>query len=282
MTETFQPLLGRQIWLTRPQDQSLLLQDVLRQAGAQVFSFPLLHIENLEPHGLTLSRLKNLDQYDLVFYVSSNAARAGMAAINNWWPQYPSHILNFAVGPATAAVVESHGLVVHYPQDRMDSEAMLALPQLHDIAGMKALIVRGVGGREILAEGLLARGAKVDYAELYERKAPQYTRTYMKNCLQQHQPDAIVISSGEAMDNLKALFSPWYAQWIRLPLYVASQRLADHAQLAGFDTVVVMGGATDAAIIKGLLSAFKNEGKGASEAANEKANEKPNEALKGM
>jgi len=256
MTDPRFSLHSRCIWLTRPAEQSVGLQESLRSFGARTFSFPLLHIEKIEPQGLTLSRLQNLDQYDLVFYVSSNAARIGMDSISVWWPQYPSHILNFAVGPTTAAVVEAHGLVVYYPLERMDSEAMLALPQLQQIAGKRALIVRGVGGREILSEGLLARGANVDYAELYQRLAPHYTRSYMKNCLQVHEPDAIVVSSGEAMDNFKTLFAGWYDGWQTLPLHVVSPRLQEHAGAAGFANVVVMAGATDAAIIKGLLIAF--------------------------
>jgi uroporphyrinogen-III synthase len=256
MSEPRFSLHSRCIWLTRPAEQSAELQESLRSLGASTFSFPLLHIEQIEPQGLTLSRLQNLDQYDLVFYVSSNAARIGMEFINGWWPQYPAHILNFAVGPTTAAVLEAHGLVVYYPQERMDSEAMLALPQLQEISGKKALIVRGIGGREILSEGLLARGAHVDYAELYQRLAPHYTRSYMKNCLQVHAPDAIVVSSGEAMDNLKALFADWHEGWQSLPLHVVSERLYEHAQAAGFTHVVLMAGATDAAIIKGLLNAF--------------------------
>jgi len=261
------PLQGRQIWLTRPHEQSAGLQKTLQELGARSFNLPLLLIVPVEPQGITKTRLQNLDQYDLVFYVSSNAAKAGMDLISSWWPQYPAHILNFAVGSSTAGVLGSHGLAVDYPRERMDSEAMLALPGLQEIAGKKALIVRGIGGREILAEGLLARGARVDYAELYERKLPQYTKTYLKNCLQEHPPEAIVISSGEAMDNLKALFSSWYSEWAQLPLHVASSRLQEHACAAGFENVVVMVGANDAAIIKGLLFAFAGSQSAGSQSA---------------
>lgn len=245
-------LHNKLVWLTRPLGQNAVLQSALENLGARVFCLPLLEIIPLLPTGANRTRLQNLDQYDLVFYVSSNAANAGMAAINNWWPQYPAHILNFAVGPGTAAVIEQHGLLVHYPTQRMDSEAMLALPQLQSIAGKKALIVRGVGGREILSAGLLERGASVDYAELYERKAPHYALDYLQECVHQHSPDALVVSSSEAMDNLKTLFSNWYEPWPTLPLYVASQRLADHARAAGFQNMQVMAGATDATIIEGL------------------------------
>jgi len=252
-------LLNKLLWLTRPLEQNASLETGLQQLGASTFCFPLLEISQLLPAGETLTRLQNLDRYDLVFYVSSNAANAGVNAIANWWPQYPSHLLNFAVGPATASVLEQYGLAVHYPLERMDSEAMLALPQLQDIAGKKALIVRGVGGREIMSEGLQARGASVDYAELYERKLPSYSAQYMKECLQRFPPHAIVISSSEAMDNLKTLFSGQHLPWQQLPLYVASERLAAHANTLGFAQVVTMAGATDEALIKGLCKAMDRQ-----------------------
>ena len=249
------PLAGRTIWLTRPAAQVSGLQQQLEQLGAAVFCLPLLVIEPLTPTGLNKQRLLDLDRYDLVFFVSSNAASIGLDAINNYWPQYPAHIRNFAVGPGTAAVLQDYGLDVAWPAERMSSEAMLALPQLKDISGKKALIVRGVGGREILAEGLLARGASVDYVELYERKQPVYTADYLWRQYQQQTPAAVVVSSAEALDNLQQFFM-LLALWPQLPLFVSSDRLAEHARKLGNSNVVVMAGASDAAIIAGLLDFF--------------------------
>lgn len=254
MSNRSRPLQDLCIWLTRPQFQSAELETALRQLGARTLCFPLLEITPLEPQGDTRRHLLDLDQYDLIFYVSSNAARIGLQYISDWWPQYPAQLLNFAVGPATASVIKEYGLDVHYPIDRMDSEAMLALPELQSIEGKKALIVRGRGGREILAEGLSARGARVDYAELYLRSCPAHSREHMRDCLERCPPGVIVISSAEAMDNLVALFSPWYESWKELPLHVASERLAQHAGAAGFNTAITMAGASDDAIITGLIT----------------------------
>jgi uroporphyrinogen-III synthase len=252
MTEL--PLAGLCIWLTRPARQSAGLEASLHGLGASTFCLPLLDIRFVPPQGAALDSIRQLDRYDLVFYVSTNAARAGLEAIDDWWPQYPAGIVNVAVGPATAAVLEARGLEVHYPEERMDSEAALAMPALQDVAGKRALIVRGKGGREILSSGLRRRGASVDYCELYERGLPDHDPEWLRANLLAHPPSAIVISSGEAMDNLKALFEPWYEAWQELPLYVVSERLHEHARKAGFRHVVTMAGATDAAIIRGLLA----------------------------
>ncbi len=254
-------LTGKTIWLTRPEGQGMELRAALEQLGARVRFLPLLVIKPLPPSKADRQKLIDLDRYDLVFYVSTNAATLGLDAIAQWWPQYPVGIRNFAVGPGTAAVLEKHGLHVSYPTERMSSEALLALPDLQQIAGKKALIVRGAGGREIIAEGLRARGAAVDYAELYERVLPAYEGAALKELARSAAPSAIAISSAEALDNLKTLFAPAVSAWAQLPLVVSSPRLAEHATGLGFQQVAVIEGATDAAIIKGLLS---NVGNGAS------------------
>jgi uroporphyrinogen-III synthase len=252
-------LTHKNIWLTRPVEQIGELRRQLESLGAHVLSFPLLTILPVVPSQADKQRIMNLDQYDLVFFVSTNAARIGLDFIAGYWPQYPAHILNFAVGPSTAAEIESRSLPVCYPLERMSSEAMLELPDLQDIDGKKALIVRGVGGREILAEGLTARGASVDYAELYERVVPTYTNGQLRRCVQQHRPDALVVSSAEALDNLRQLYEGLALEnlpWHLFPLYVTSDRLAEHARATGYTLVSTMAGATDAAIINGLMTAF--------------------------
>lgn len=250
-----QPLAGRHFWVTRPVAQSLELRQALENLGASVLALPLLEIVPVSLAGKSKQYLMDLDRYDLVFFVSSNAASIGLDAIGNYWPQYPPHIRNFAVGPGTAQVVRSYGLEVFFPNERMTSEALLALPQLSDIEGCKALIVRGVGGREILAAGLQARGASVDYAELYERRRPHYEPGWLQQCLQQ-QTDGVIISSSEALENLHALLQLPGTAWQRLPLYVSSDRLAAHARQLGFMYATVLAGANDAAIIAGIVSAF--------------------------
>lgn len=249
-------LQGKRIWLTRPEDQSAELASLLRDYGAEPFCLPLLEIVAVPPDSDTRAMLLALDRYDIIIYISANAAKAGLDAIGHYWAQYPQHPQNFSVGPTTGRVLEQQGLSVRYPVDRIDSEGLLALPELQQINGKKALIIRGLGGRETLASGLRKRGCHVDYAELYGRCLPAHPRSWLQHALEDQPPDAIVISSAEAMDNLKSLYKDWYPPWQSLPLYVASPRLAEQARHAGFQQVVQMAGATDAALIAGLLRAF--------------------------
>jgi uroporphyrinogen-III synthase len=252
------PLDKTTVWLTRPAGQGATLRAELERLGATVQHLPLLAIEPFAPSQADRQKLIDLDRYDLVFYVSTNAATLGLDAIAQWWPQYPAGIGNFAVGSGTAAVLEQQGLQVSYPRERMSSEALLALPGLQAIAGKKALIVRGAGGREIIAEGLRARGATVDYVELYARSLPDHPPAQLHALLHDAPPSALVVSSADALDNLKTLFAPISQAWVQLPLVVSSVRLAEHAAILGFQNTAVVEGASDVAIIQGLLAIFGN------------------------
>lgn len=251
-------LNGKNIWLTRPEGQGAELRTTLEANGARVEMLPLLAIRPLAPSAAERQKLIDLDRYDLLFYVSTNAATLGLDAIAQWWPQYPVGILNFAVGPGTAAVLEQQGLSVRFPTERMTSEALMALPELQDIAGKKALIVRGAGGREVIADTLRARGASVDYVELYERAMPEYDAAGLQARLRKVPPDVLVVSSADALDNLVAMLAP-VAGWQQLPLMLSSPRLGAHAKALGFQSIALSDGASDAAIIAGLSSMF-NQG----------------------
>ncbi|WP_206215660.1 uroporphyrinogen-III synthase, partial [Pseudomonas viridiflava] len=93
--------------------------------------------------------------------------------LERYWPQPPAHIAWFTVGAATGRILADHGLAVNYPAQGDDSEALLALPQLHTAlaatATPRVLILRGEGGREALAECLRGQGVAVDYLPLYRR-----------------------------------------------------------------------------------------------------------------
>lgn len=66
----------------------------------------------------------------------------------------------FAIGRTTALALHTvSGQHIHYPLDREISEVLLQLPELQNIAGKNALILRGNGGRELLGATLTERGA---------------------------------------------------------------------------------------------------------------------------
>ncbi len=164
------------VLVTRPPGQAGRLLEPLRRAGYRATHAPVMNIEPGEPDAAARQCLMNLDQYHAVFVASPNAARLAVAQLSDYWPQWPVGVHWIAVGESTAATLREAGLEPEVPPEGANSEAVLALPSLQAPQGQSVLLLRGTGGRELLAETLRERGARVDSVELYRRRCnPEFT-----------------------------------------------------------------------------------------------------------
>lgn len=155
--------------VTRPEGQQAAMMRLLEGAGYRPVHVPALRIEPL-PVGEDGRRLlMDLDQYHAVFFVSVNAVNLGVAAMADYWPQWPLGVHWLAVGEATARALEAAGLPAERPGHGQDSESVLTLPCLRDLRERKVLVLRGEGGRELFGRRLRDRGARLDYISLYRR-----------------------------------------------------------------------------------------------------------------
>jgi len=150
------PLAGRTVLVTRPARQAAALVQAIRAAGGTAFEFPALDVAAVPLDELSVP-LARLAEADIAIFISPNAAQFGMDAIRTGGT-LPDAIGVFAVGPGTARALQAQGVGGIITPDGHDSEALLALPQLQDVAGKRVVIVRGVGGRVLLAETLRKRG----------------------------------------------------------------------------------------------------------------------------
>ena len=158
------------ILVTRPAGQAETLVRLLEEGGHEVSHCPAIVIEPVEPDAATRQRLMDLDQYDLVFVASPNAARRGMELLADYWPQWPVGLQWVAVGEATAGVLREAGLSPEVATGGRNSEAVLELPAVQSLTGGRVLVLRGEGGRELLTRTLEDRGVTVEHAELYRRE----------------------------------------------------------------------------------------------------------------
>jgi uroporphyrinogen-III synthase len=157
------------VLITRPDSQHHSLLRSLEQDGYRVSHQPALAIEPIPVDAAMRRLLLDIDQYHAVFFASVNAARLALEALDPLWPQWPVGVHWVAVGPATADVLLGAGLPVEMPAAGFDSESVLMLPCLQQVAGQRVLILSGRGGRQHLAEVLTARDALVEKLALYQR-----------------------------------------------------------------------------------------------------------------
>lgn len=242
--------------LTRPTQECPALARALAERGVYSSSLPLLAIEALAETPEQRATILDLDRYCAVIVVSKPAARLGLELLDRYWPQPLAGQPWFGVGAATAAILEGYGLNVYFPAQADDSEALLALPRLQRALAAaptpRVLILRGEGGRELLAERLRGQGVQVDYLPLYRRLLPAYPPRALAERVRAQRLNGLVVSSGQGLAHLLQLAAEDWPMLARLPLFVPSPRVAEQARAAGAEIVVDCRGASAAALLAAL------------------------------
>lgn len=220
-------LSGQTIVITRPVDQAKKLANLITQAGGEPVLFPLIAITALSDYNSFDTAISQLKQYDWVIFISSNAVQNGMPRMVKLG--IPPALKFAAIGPVTAQELQQFGVKeVLIPEGRFDSESLLSLPEMHAMQGKKVMIVRGIGGREVLADTLKARGAQVTFAECYQRVNPQTDCQYLTSLWAQKKLNGIVVTSSEAMRHLLDLAGE--QTWLKqVTLFVNHARIAEQA-----------------------------------------------------
>lgn len=234
-------LRGLRILNTRPAAQAAPLSNALRMLGAEVLELPLLQVQPFPLAAEGRRWVMDLDRYDQVFFVSANAARLGLDAIGEFWPQWPHRLPVIGVGRATAKVLDDAGLSVVHPEQE-DSDGVLALRQLASVTGQRILIVRGEEGRERIAEVLRARGARVDVLVLYRLVLPEDA---VRQFAALPPVDWVVVTSPVAWRHWCALAGPAATT---PGVVVVSERMRDDVLAAGCQHVRLAAGAGAEAI----------------------------------
>ena len=242
------PLAGLKIVVTRPRDQAGPLARRIEQAGGTSLVFPLLDISAVQDATVLREQIARLAQFNLAIFISPNAVHYGISAIRAAG-ELPPYIKIATVGQGSAKALRESGIAqVIAPTERFDSEGLLALPELQQVAGWRVMIFRGDGGRELLADTLKARGATVEYATCYQRSKPQQDAGVLLTAA----PDAITVTSSEALRYLWQMLDIHAQTSLRdIPLFVPHTRIAELALQQGWQQVQVAAPGDD-----GLLSAL--------------------------
>ena len=239
-------LVGVGVLVTRPRQQSAELIEAIEAAGGSSISFPVIEIVPRNATAIAAD-MGGLQAPDIIVYVSRNAVEQGLA----WNPDG----MVAAVGPSTAAALEAAGRIVDIvPATGFDSESLLAEPAMNDVAGKTVRIVRGNGGRELLADTLRERGATVEYLTVYERRLPDYSDDELRELAHDWNTgsvDAVTVMSVESLRNLLALLpDTCVAALTDTPLVTPAARVLKEAKerLPGCTVILAQGPGADAMV----------------------------------
>ena len=226
--------------LTRPGGVVEPLRIVLEQRGVDSIVQPLINIASISVED---RELITLYPGDICIFISVNAVEQGLANLAPQLRELGCPIL--AVGRATASAISSAGFDVSVPS-QADSEGLLDLDILHGVKGKQIVLVKGEGGRGLLAEALRERGAEVVSYVCYRRAPTEIDAGQF--CWQLCEKEHLVFqaSSGEIVEQLTDLLGRGgQPNLLDSPVIVPSKRVAKIAAGLGWSRIITAAGAGD-------------------------------------
>ena len=252
VTERTGRLHGVRVLVTRPEPAAGRLADAFAAEDAVTVCVPAIAIAPVQD-GRSARRLRDrLADVAVAVFTSVNAVDGFSGLMPSAADRLPPVVL--AVGRATAKALRSRGADrVYTPSDRFDSEGLLVCPQLdaRQVSGRLVAIVKGEGGRDLLAGVLRRRGAEVIEADVYRRQAPERLAEMLDGV--RDSIDVVTAASAEALENLLDA-APWTASWLaRRTVVTASERVAGIARARNLSQIAVAEGADAASLVEATV-----------------------------
>ena len=158
------PLFGRTIVVTRAREQASELRVRLEHLGATVIELPSIALEEVE------FALPDLAEYAWAVFTSVNGVQAffdrglrpaGLDA------RALGGVRVAAIGPGTAAALAQRGISVDLLPERFVAESLLDAFPAPEAPGARVLLARAEQARDVLPDGLAARGYAVEVLPVY-------------------------------------------------------------------------------------------------------------------
>jgi uroporphyrinogen-III synthase len=247
-----QPLTDKTILITRPDGREQNLRRLIESAGGKTLHYPVINIQppaKLDIQQLILLR-EQLHSFTMAIFISPTAVEQS----RKYFPALPEHFIIVSIGNKTTEALEKQDIHVDIEAPEKNTESLLNDPafQMPKIDGHRILIFRGQGGRALLGDSLIRRGAQIRYVETYQRELPPHPPLDEDKV---SELDAITISSNQGLDNLITLMDD-PSLLIDIPLVVPSPRAYTLARQHGFKTIITAEDATDEAAMSALKDYF--------------------------
>ncbi len=231
-------LKGLCILNTRPTEQSKRLSKQILTAGGTSVELPSLIIQATDIDWFT--QLPLIDSIHQAIFTSPNAVHFFFNVLEQKKHHWPQKITIIAVGHATSAALADHHIRVHHLPTIADSEHLINLDTLARINNEKILLVKGIGGRTLIAETLKQRGAELYCVNVYQRINTVLSDSQTHSLWQNNKVDIILFSSKQGMLSLFEQLDEQGKSWLRnKPCFVMSERLANEARMLGITRIFV-------------------------------------------
>ena len=238
------------IVVTRPQGKGEELVALLEKKGHKASYSPVLRINYVQTPE---QQLAIINEADIAIFVSQDAVHG----LHQLQPSMPSNITCFAVGEATAQALQTQFKVRALVPQQHDSEGLIALPALTHVDGKNVVLVKGHGGRTLIAKTLKDRGAFVNTLAVYERVATEPSSEQWLTQWRADGVDGLVVTSNSGVDAIFNCQNNQLLEWLKSrQFYIVSDRTGAHLESLGVpkDNITVAKGAANEAIAASINS----------------------------
>ena len=204
---TSQPLFGKRILVTRPEDQVTDLQNLLETWGACVINHPVIEIRPPETWEAVDRAIDNLEQFTFLVFSSANGVRFFVKRL--WEIGKDVRALGStrvaAIGPGTAAALEDCCIKPDcVPREYRAESLAEALNQLPERG--KILLIRASRGRQALPEMLSTAGWQVHQVVAYQSMDVPSANPHVVQQMDEGQIDWTTVTSSGIAHSLVRLF----------------------------------------------------------------------------
>ncbi len=196
------PLFGKRVLVTRGREQSRKAAEKIVEQGGEPVLFPTIQIAPPTDFQPLDDAINNVSSYDWIIFTSVN----GVDRFFQRFFEIREDIRDLAgpkigaIGPITAAGIRDRGLKVNLLAKEFVAEGVLELLNEIPISGKKFLIPRAEKARDVLPEGITAKGGIVDVVTVYRTVMPEASGiTEVVDMLQEKAIDVVTFTSSSTV-----------------------------------------------------------------------------------
>ncbi len=196
------PLFGKRILVTRTREQSARMAQQIVELGGEPILFPTIKIFPPEDFGPLDQAIEKIETFDWLIFTSVN----GVEAFFRRFFQLDSDVRELAgprigaIGPVTAQAIRDRGIRVELLAKEFTAEGILELFTEEQVRGKRFLVPRAEKARDVLPQGIAARGGEVEVVPVYRTGIPEDAdMEAIRSLLEKKRVDAATFTSSSTV-----------------------------------------------------------------------------------